>query len=280
MAYPTDADNFTDTTGAEVLGTASGGIGVSALFNLHNAAIEAIEAKMGTGASTPASGKVLRSTGASVSSWGQVDVTTDVAAFTSANLRTLLSDETGTGAAVFATSPTLVTPTIADLTNAQHDHSDADDGGVLGNEVVTNAMLAHNAAWTDYTPTFTNLTVGNGILTGDYQQIGKTVRFRIRLIFGTTTSIAGNVDVSVPVTGASHGASATTFQAIATGTILDASTGAVYPVSAGLVSTTVMRVLPVNAASTYANWVSMTSTIPFTWATSDELFLTGSYEAA
>jgi hypothetical protein len=34
------------------------------------------------------------------------------ASTTSAELRTLLSDETGTGAAVFATSPTLVTPTL------------------------------------------------------------------------------------------------------------------------------------------------------------------------
>lgn len=38
---------------------------------------------------------------------------------------------TGTGAVVRATSPALTTPTIADFTNAQHDHGDADDGGQL-----------------------------------------------------------------------------------------------------------------------------------------------------
>jgi hypothetical protein len=49
----------------------------------------------------------------------------------SANLAALVTDETGSGLLVFATSPTLTTPTIADFTNAQHDHLDADDGGTL-----------------------------------------------------------------------------------------------------------------------------------------------------
>src|SRR5690349_18780221 len=46
-----------------------------------------------------------------------------LATFNSANLRSALTDETGTGAAVFATSPTLTTPNLGvpsaiDLTNA------------------------------------------------------------------------------------------------------------------------------------------------------------------
>lgn len=53
------------------------------------------------------------------------------AATTSAQLRTLLSDESGTGAAVFADSPTIITPTIASLTNAQHTHQNAAGGGTL-----------------------------------------------------------------------------------------------------------------------------------------------------
>lgn len=73
----------------------------------HNAEIKATQTKIGTGASTPNSGKVLRATGTGTSSWSQVDVTTDVGSFTSANLRTLISDETGTGVAVFGTSPTI-----------------------------------------------------------------------------------------------------------------------------------------------------------------------------
>jgi hypothetical protein len=37
---------------------------------------------------------------------------TSLGSFTSAQLRTALTDETGTGSAVFATSPTLVTPAL------------------------------------------------------------------------------------------------------------------------------------------------------------------------
>lgn len=78
----------------------------------HNAEIVATETKIGTGASTPTAGKVLRGTGTGTSSWGQVDITTDVASATSANLRSLLSDETGTGVAVFGTAPTISAPVI------------------------------------------------------------------------------------------------------------------------------------------------------------------------
>jgi hypothetical protein len=51
----------------------------------------------------------------------------------SANLRALLTDENGTGAAIFdgASSPTFVTPTIASFTNATHNHQNAAGGGSL-----------------------------------------------------------------------------------------------------------------------------------------------------
>ena len=64
---------------------------------------------------TPVSGTLTTCTGLPVST-GISGLGTGVATFlatpTSANLRTVVSDETGTGALVFATSPTLVTPTL------------------------------------------------------------------------------------------------------------------------------------------------------------------------
>ena len=50
---------------------------------------------------------------------------------------------TGTGGLVRATSPTLLTPTIADFTNAQHDHLDADDGGTLSAAAIASGLLAN-----------------------------------------------------------------------------------------------------------------------------------------
>ena len=53
------------------------------------------------------------------------------AATTSAELASIITNETGTGLLVFGTSPTLVTPTIASFTNAVHSHVDAAGGGQL-----------------------------------------------------------------------------------------------------------------------------------------------------
>lgn len=50
---------------------------------------------------------------------------------TSAAIAGLISDETGTGALVFGSSPTIVTPTVASFTNATHTHQNAAGGGQL-----------------------------------------------------------------------------------------------------------------------------------------------------
>lgn len=64
---------------------------------------------------TPASGTLTNCTGLPVAS-GVSGLGTGVATFlatpSSANLRAALTDETGTGSAVFATSPTITTPTL------------------------------------------------------------------------------------------------------------------------------------------------------------------------
>lgn len=64
------------------------------------------------------------------------------AATTSAELRGVLSDETGTGAAVFADTPTIVTPTIASFTNATHSHQDAAGGGTLNAAAIASGTLS------------------------------------------------------------------------------------------------------------------------------------------
>lgn len=53
------------------------------------------------------------------------------AATTSLELKGVISDETGSGALVFADTPTILTPTIASFINANHTHLNAAGGGVL-----------------------------------------------------------------------------------------------------------------------------------------------------
>lgn len=61
----------------------------------------------------------------------------------SAGLAGVISDETGSGALVFGTAPTLGAPVIADFTSAQHDHGDADDGGLLPASSIGSGTLIH-----------------------------------------------------------------------------------------------------------------------------------------
>jgi hypothetical protein len=64
---------------------------------------------------TPASGNLTNCTGLPIAS-GVANLGSNVATFlstpTSANLRAVLTDETGSGVAVFATSPTITSPTL------------------------------------------------------------------------------------------------------------------------------------------------------------------------
>ena len=78
-------------------------------------------------------------------------------ATSSAELLSILSDETGTGLAVFNDTPTIITPTVVSLTNMQHNHADAAGGGVLGNSAFsvnkngTNQTGITTGTWTKVT---------------------------------------------------------------------------------------------------------------------------------
>lgn len=105
--------------------------------------------------------KFLREDGDGTCSWQSIPGGGDAltanplsqfAATTSAQLAGVISDETGTGALVFATSPTLVTPVLGtpasgDLSNCTgYDGTDLDSTGASANQVLT-ADGAGNSTW-------------------------------------------------------------------------------------------------------------------------------------
>lgn len=107
-----------------------------------NDAIEAIEAKLGTGATTPTANKLLFGTGTGTTAWQGL---------TSAQLLAILSDETGTGSAVFATTPTLVTPKVDTINESTPTNGVTIDGLNIkdsalntNNSVVTSNITALN----------------------------------------------------------------------------------------------------------------------------------------
>jgi hypothetical protein len=131
---------------------------------------------------------------------------------------------------------------------------------------------------TTFTTTWTNLTVGNGTTSYKYMQQGKWVRGFVWIKFGTTSSISGTVSFSLPVTAATLTAGSDVAQ-IGTLRILDSGVASYYgPVK--LTSTTTARTGVLKADSTYVLDVALSSTVPMTWGTNDELYATFEYIAA
>jgi hypothetical protein len=60
---------------------------------------------------------------------------------TSANTAASVSDESGSGALLFGTAPTIDTPVLSNFTNAAHDHGDADDAGALAASTVGTSQI-------------------------------------------------------------------------------------------------------------------------------------------
>jgi len=132
-----------------------------------------------------------------------------------------------------------------------------------------------NDAWTSYTPTLTNVTLGNGTMVAAYKQIGKTVVFKIEFTFGTTTSFTSNPFFSLPITAINNNI----YSYIGNIHILDAGINN-YVGLVQLDTTTTISPKVINASGTYATQTTISSTIPFTWGNADSFRLNGIYEAA
>jgi hypothetical protein len=171
-----------------------------------------------------------------------------------------------------------VSPLPTDRTTANTPAEHVADHNTLHAEYNTPTHThSGTSAWTSYTPTWTNLTVGNGTLTGRYVQLGSgtgsTVHFEIRLTWGSTTSITAGqaVHASVPVTAAS-GFYVVPAYYLDSGVRHYVGNGLIGELNADSVSLH-------ESVGTIASG-SVAQTAPFTWTTSDVMVLGGTYEAA
>jgi len=131
--------------------------------------------------------------------------------------------------------------------------------------------LKWGGGWTSYTPTLTNMTVGNGVVAAYYQKIGKTVFVWFRFDFGSTSSMGSNPRISLPVNSVrtKYGQ---------TGVIADLGTASYQTVLD--IGSNKCDFYVIQANGTYANWNSITSTVPMTWGNGDYLDVSFYYEAA
>ena len=155
------------------------------------------------------------------------------------------------------------------------------DGQFCYLEVAPKRFQIYNGTgWQDYfilsdafTPTWTNLTVGNGSVAARYVAIGNVVVASIRFVFGTTSAITGAVSFTLP------SSANTSFDAQYIGQVrfLDAGTG-YFSGNCVQSSGTAGEVLVTRADGTYTYDSGIGAAIPMTWTSTDQFWVNIVYQ--
>lgn len=141
----------------------------------------------------------------------------------------------------------------------------------LGNftsAVLTAAELNAIDDLTSWSTSWTNVTVGNGTVSSKYTVIQNTLRARVSLVFGTTTSISGIPTITLPsgwVTDIVDGPGP-----VGGVNFHDTGVQDYYGIVRSPSTTTVDFVL-LNVAGTYPTPTAPSATVPHTWGTGDSM---------
>lgn len=122
-----------------------------------------------------------------------------------------------------------------------------------------------------FTPTWTNLTVGNGTVVARYVEDGDLCYFRISLVLGSTTSMTPSAAISVSLPVAAH---ASGYQTVAA-YYLDSTVR--HYVGVGLIAPGGTTVALKHTESAGAGDVSTVGPASM-WGTADIMVVSGSYE--
>lgn len=153
-------------------------------------------------------------------------------------------------------------------------------GAKIANASLTNAKLSTvdgelGGAWVTWTPTYSNVVVSSTV-NAVYQQVGKTVRFR--LLFNVT-SVSGILRFSLPV---APSANYTTSTPIFSNVTMLPTNGAFYPgyIFPILAGSSTVNIFAFTAGGTYAAMTGTSASIPEVWNSSGTVRILGEYEAA
>lgn len=145
----------------------------------------------------------------------------------------------------------------------------------LNAAISTGVISTGLGAWTSFTPTWTNVTVGNASQASAYFKAGKFVAVRYRFVFGSTSAFTGAPLVSLPV-----GANTNSYGGGQIATYRDVSASADYNGIIRLAGTSSAWPLLLNVTGANDSRANISSTTPFTWASGDILDGFLCYEAA
>jgi hypothetical protein len=187
------------------------------------------------------------------------------------------------GDAIDTTMATMTPKTIVDAKGDLIAASAADTPARLAvgaNDLVLTADstqatgLAYRGAWTNWTPTYTNMTIGNGTVIARYQKIGKIVNLFFRFVLGSTSTIGTSPNISLPISSSQS-------EIIYPCRYLDAGVTSYFGIASMGGGTSVMQFQEMRVNSTYGDIIgNITATVPFTWTTNDTITLQASYEVA
>jgi hypothetical protein len=136
------------------------------------------------------------------------------------------------------------------------------------------ATASAGGTYTAFTPSYTDITIGNGTSVARYTQIGKFVHVETLLTFGSTTSVNGSgPKLTLPVEAKTAGYPVRSIIGFGNPGVTTNYGMGDFPDS------TSMRIKVMGTATTFADEQSMSSSSPFTWGNTDYLSITLVYEA-
>lgn len=130
-------------------------------------------------------------------------------------------------------------------------------------KVITADNALYLASWASYTPTYTNLSKGNGVVEARYNRLGGLGLVYIQFTIGGSTSITGAFDISLPAVLSTSPTQAYSGTAgYYDSDVTTYSTGLCYPQGNN------NKVIPVTTAG-----VQWNATTPITWAAGDIFYM-------
>jgi UDP-3-O-[3-hydroxymyristoyl] glucosamine N-acyltransferase len=139
----------------------------------------------------------------------------------------------------------------------------------IGNTVI--------GTYTAYTPTLTNVTVGDGVVTGSYCLVNGFVHYYGSFTMGSTSAVTGSPSVLLPINLNSDMDVRANF---GVAQYFDNSTSTTY-IGQTRRNTASYLILTVSLTnSTYEKSSNMSATAPFTWAVDDVMTWNLYYRAA
>lgn len=125
--------------------------------------------------------------------------------------------------------------------------------------------------WQSWTPTWGGITLGSGTSTGRYKRVNGDVEIEARLTLSSTT-MTGPMTLTPPI----NAADAAAFDNLKV-IYSDASLSAASIGHAAGASTSSIALYAINSAGTYVTTAAISTTVPFTWANSDIVYVHGRY---